>query len=108
MKREAEIDLNTVLKALSNPTRLQILEWLADPRASFGSQEVGDFDQDGVCVSLIQKKAGLSQSTTSQFLAVLSRAGLVRSTRIGQWTYFRRDEDAIRRFTSALARRIAS
>jgi ArsR family transcriptional regulator len=103
-----EPDVNAVLKAISNETRLQILEWLKDPRASFGSQEVGDFDEDGVCVSLIQKKSGLSQSTTSHFLAILGRAGLVRSKRIGQWTYFKRDEDAIRRFADALAKRIAS
>jgi DNA-binding transcriptional ArsR family regulator len=107
VKRDAEPNLNAVLKALSNETRLQILEWLKDPRASFGSQEVGDFDEDGVCVSLIQKKIGLSQSTTSHFLAILNRAGLVRSKRIGQWTYFQRDEEAIRRFTEALGRRVA-
>jgi DNA-binding transcriptional ArsR family regulator len=108
VKRDAQPDVNAVLKALSNETRLQILEWLADPRRSFGSQEVGDFDEDGVCVSLIQKKTGLSQSTTSHFLAVLSRAGLVRSKRIGQWTYFKRDEEAIARFSAALAKRIGS
>ena len=108
MKRDAQPDVNAVLKALSNETRLQILEWLADPRRSFGSQEVGDFDEDGVCVSLIQRKSGLSQSTTSQFLAVLARAGLVRAKRIGQWTYFKRDEEAIRRFSAALAKRIGS
>jgi DNA-binding transcriptional ArsR family regulator len=107
VKRDAEPDLNAVLKALSNETRLQILEWLKDPRTSFGSQEVGDFDEDGVCVSLIQRKTGLSQSTTSHFLAVLARAGLVRSKRIGQWTYFKRDEEAIRHFSAALAKRIA-
>jgi ArsR family transcriptional regulator len=106
VKRDAQPDVNAVLKALSNETRLQILEWLADPRRSFGSQEVGDFDEDGVCVSLIQKKTGLSQSTTSHFLAVLARAGLVRSKRIGQWTYFKRDEEAIGRFSAALAKRI--
>ena len=107
VKREAEPNLNAALKALSNETRLQILEWLKDPRKSFGSQPIGDFDEDGVCVSLIQKKAGLSQSTTSHFLAVLARAGLVRSKRLGQWTYFKRDEEAIRRFTAALAKRVA-
>jgi ArsR family transcriptional regulator len=103
-----EPDIPAVLKALSNETRLQILEWLKDPHASFGSQEIGDFDEDGVCVSLIQKKSGLSQSTTSHFLSVLSRAGLVRSKRVGQWTYFKRDEEAIRGFADALARKIGT
>jgi len=41
------------------------------------------------------EKAGISQSTASQFMAVLQRAGLVGSTRIGQWTYYRRNEARI-------------
>ena len=87
-----------VLKALGNETRLNILGWLKDPKRHFGRQEVGDFQEDGVCVSLIQKKCGLSQSTVSSYLALLTRAGLVKVKRVGQWTYYRRNEDAIRRF----------
>jgi DNA-binding transcriptional ArsR family regulator len=91
-----------VLKALSNQTRLNVIGWLKDPKRHFGHQAVGDFEQDGVCVSLIQKKCGLSQSTVSSYLALLTRAGLVRAKRMGQWTYYRRDEDAIRRFVQEL------
>ena len=43
----------------------------------------------------IQEKAGVSQSTASQFMSTLQRAGLVESTRIGTWTYYRRDESRI-------------
>jgi DNA-binding transcriptional ArsR family regulator len=92
----------TVLKALSNESRLRILEWLKDPKRNFGRQDVGDFDTDGVCVSVIQKKSGLSQSTVSSYLALLTRAGLVKAKRVGQWTYYRRDEGAIRRFMQEL------
>lgn len=95
--------LHQALKAVANPTRLQILHWLEEPRESFGRQEVGDFETDGVCVSLIQKKAGLSQSTTSAYLATLARAGLVDVKRIGQWTYYRRNNAAIGRFLDRLA-----
>ena len=91
-----------ILKALTNETRRRILEWLERPKQSFGHQEIGDFDTDGVCVSLIQKKAGLSQSTTSAYLGILHRAGLVTVKRMGQWTYYRRDEAAIRRFVDQL------
>jgi ArsR family transcriptional regulator len=91
-----------VLKALSNETRLNILGWLKDPKRYFGHQEVGDFQTDGVCVSLIQKKSGLSQSTVSSYLSLLTRAGLVKAKRVGQWTYYRRNEDAIGRFVQAL------
>ncbi len=98
----ARPQLQDLLKALSNETRLRILGWLEHPHESFGRQDVGDFDTDGVCVSLIQKKAGLSQSTTSAYLAILLRAGLVSVKRMGQWTYYRRNETAIRRFLETL------
>jgi DNA-binding transcriptional ArsR family regulator len=91
-----------VLKALNNETRLKILGWLKDPKKHFGRQEVGDLQEDGVCVSLIQQKSGLSQSTVSSYLALLTRAGLVTAKRVGQWTYYRRNEDAIRRFVREL------
>jgi len=96
-----------ILKALGNQTRLAILEWLKNPRVHFGRQDVGDFDADGVCVSLIQRKAGLSQSTTSEYLDLLARAGLVRAKRVGPWTYYKRDDDAIRGFLDRLGRRLA-
>lgn len=95
-------DQISVLKALSNDARLRILEWLKDPKRNFGRQDVGDFDTDGVCVSVIQRKSGLSQSTVSSYLALLTRAGLVKAKRVGQWTYYRRDEAAIRRFLQEL------
>jgi len=91
-----------VLKALSNEKRLKILEWLKEPERNFGHQPIGDFQHDGVCVSLIQKRAGLSQSTVSAYLALLTRVGLVRAKRVGQWTYYRRNEGAIRRFVQEL------
>ncbi len=102
MSRAPAAPLQDALKALSNDTRLRILRWLERPRESFGHQDVGDFERDGVCVSLIQRKARLSQSTTSAYLATLHRAGLVSVKRLGQWTYYRRDEAGIRRFLDRL------
>jgi DNA-binding transcriptional ArsR family regulator len=49
-------------------------------------------------LTFIQEKAGLSQSTTSQYLAVLENAGLVIPTRLGKWTYYKRNEKAIAAF----------
>lgn len=92
-----------ILKALSNETRLKILGWLKDPERQFGHQEVGDFEDDGVCVSLIQRKCGLSQSTVSAYMALLTRVRLVKVKRVGQWTYYKRDEQAIRRVVRDLA-----
>lgn len=87
-------DLLEVCKALANPTRLQILGWLRNPAEHFAPQ-TDPMGEVGVCVKQIQEKAGISQSTASQFMSVLQRAGLVESTRIGQWTYYRRNQERI-------------
>ena len=90
------MDQVEIFKALSNKTRLQILNWLKDPELNFPDQKQhADFDH-GVCVGQIQLKAGLTQSTVSEYLSVLQRAGLVKSTRIGQWTYYQRNEEAFK------------
>ncbi|MBV9802714.1 MAG: helix-turn-helix transcriptional regulator [Solirubrobacterales bacterium] len=90
-------DLLTVLQALANDRRLQVLEWLADPRAHFPPQRDGDLVDDGVCVVFIADKLGVAQPTATAHLQVLKRAGLLTSKRVGQWTFYKRDEDAISR-----------
>lgn len=79
-----------IFKALANPTRLQILDWLKTPEEYFPDQ-LEPFIT-GVCVGQIQKKTGMTQSTTSENLSVMQRAGLLTSTRKGQWTYYKRNE----------------
>lgn len=78
-------------KALANPTRLAIMEWLKDPAANFPPQDHSP-DEVGVCLKHIQAKAGVSQSTASQFMATLQRADLVTSRRMGQWTHYKRND----------------
>ena|SRR5215212_5810646 len=91
-----------VVRALANDRRLQILEWLKDPRAHFPPQVDGDLVRDGVCGVLIAQKLGISQPTVSEHLKVLSRVGLIRGKRIKQWTFYRRDEAMIRQLKRAL------
>ena len=91
-----------IFKALSNQTRLQILNWLKNPEEHFSEEKGVDMASTGVCVGLIQKKSGLSQSTVSEYLSVLQRAGLIESTRIGQWTYYRRNENGLSEFIKSL------
>lgn len=99
------IDVSEALKALDNPTRLAILTLLKDPKANFPEQEA-DPEQLGVCVSIIQERIGLSQSTTSNYLAALQRAQLVTSQRVGPWTYYKRDEKKIALMLEALGNAI--
>lgn len=89
------MNLLEIFKALSNPTRLEIVKGLKDPTKNFPPQDEGDVNTVGVCVSSIQEGVGLSQSTVSDYLATLQRAGLVEVRRIGQWTYYKRNEATI-------------
>jgi DNA-binding transcriptional ArsR family regulator len=81
--------------ALASARRLQVLEWLKDPRSHFPPQRDGDLVRDGVCVCFIADKLGVAQPTATAHMQRLARAGLVTSRRIGQWTFYKRDEDAI-------------
>ncbi len=91
-----------VFRALASPKRLQILEWLRDPVAHFPPQRDGDLVDDGVCVIFIADKLGVTQPTATTHLQALARAGLVTSKRVGQWTFYKRDEAAIRAFKRQL------
>lgn len=99
-----EHDLHPALRALANERRVKILDWLKDPRAHFPRQADGDLVEDGVCGLLIARKLKVSQPTASEHLRVLVQSGLVRTRRIKQWTFYRRDEARLKAVKRALAR----
>jgi ArsR family transcriptional regulator len=90
-----------IAKAIANDRRLLILAWLKDPAAHFPPQKDGDLVKDGVCGLFIADKLGVSAPTASEHLRVLAQAGLIRSRRIKQWTFYRRDEKRIREIKRA-------
>jgi ArsR family transcriptional regulator len=92
-----------VAKALASGLRVRILRWLRDPEGNFESRVDGDLSEDGVCVSLIAARAGVSQPTVSRHLSVLKRAGLVETRRVAQRNYHRRDEAGIEEAKRLLA-----
>ncbi len=95
--------LNEALKVLSSPTRRAVLTWLKDPHRSFeGYSQLYDFSVHGVCASLIQDKAGLSQPATSICLKALLDQGFVDASKVGKWTYYRRNEERLREAMSGL------
>jgi len=100
------IDLDAGLKALANPRRVQILEWLKDPVAHFPPQLDGDLVQDGVCGLLVTRKLRVAQPTASEHLRILADAGFLVGKRIRQWTFYRRDEKQINAFKTLLKRTI--
>ena len=88
---------------LASTRRLQVLEWEKGSPV-IPPQRDGDLVDDGVCVLFIADKLGVTQPTATSHLQRLARAGLVTPRRIGQWTFYKRDEEAI----AAMKRRIAA
>ena len=92
------VDHDAIFKALANPLRRQILDWLREAQStpeSFGFPL-------GISVSAIQARTGLSQSTVSNHVASLQRAKLVEGRRVGQWLFLSRNESIIRKFVCTL------
>ena len=63
----------TILKALAHPSRLMMVEALADGKK---------------CVCELQKLVGADMSTVSKHLSVLKRAGLVECERRGLQVFY--------------------
>lgn len=99
-KDDLPMDADAIHKALANPVRRQILQWLKEPHVHFAQQEHPL--ALGVCAKLIDERTGLSQSTVSAHLAALQRAGLITPRRVGQWIFFQRNEDTIQAFLAQL------
>ena len=100
------MNIATGLRALANERRLQILEWLREPRKHFREQVDGDLVEDGVCGLLIAEKLGVSAPTVSEHMRVLTAAKLVRVKRIKQWTLYRRNEAAITAMKRAIEEKV--
>ena len=97
------MDIPAALRALANERRLQVLDWLKDPRAHFREQVDGDLVEDGVCGLLIAEKLGVSQPTVTEHMRLLVEIGAVRAKRIKQWTFYKRDEATIQALKAAIA-----
>jgi ArsR family transcriptional regulator len=96
--------LAEMLKAVSDPVRLEILSTLRK-RGCCSCDEVAP-DEPGCCVCDVEEMIGLSQPTISHHLAILQRAGLVTAAKCGRWVYYRRNEEAISALAEELARTV--
>ena len=94
------------MRALASEPRLQILKWLKNPRAHFPPGVEGDIVDGGVCGVQLAELLGISQPTLSEHMRILSQAGLVKATRIKQWTFYRRDEKRIKELKRVITREV--
>lgn len=93
MRAERVEQLTEVLKALADPTRLQMVAILRD-------------STDSVCICDLTASFDLSQPTISHHMARLRAAGLVESDKDGKWCYYRLRTDLpapVKRLIDAIA-----
>jgi ArsR family transcriptional regulator len=92
------IELEGILRAISNPHRLTILNWLLEPEKHFRPHQSTDLLEDGICVCFITEKIGLKQPTVTVHMQTLAKAGLVTSKKMKNWVYYKPNRPEIARF----------
>jgi ArsR family transcriptional regulator len=85
-------------KALADPARLKILEFLRRPDAQCCTFA------DRVCACDVESMLGLSQPAISHHMRILVRAGLVTSEKDGRFIYYRLNGAAFASAVEFLAR----
>ena len=89
LSEEACATLAAKLKALADPTRIGIVNRLANA-------------DDQLCVCVLTDEFGLSQPTISHHLRVLRQAGLIEAEKRGTWSFYRLRDDAVQEVARAL------
>ncbi len=75
-------DFTGRLKALADPVRLAILDFLLDPVQTCCARE------EGVCACDFETVLGLSQPAVSHHMKLLVQAGFVHAEKRGRWVYY--------------------
>lgn len=70
-----------MLKALADPVRLRILDFLRNPPP-------GACTPERICAFDLEKHVGLRQPTISHHMKILADAGLVAAAKHGRWVYY--------------------
>ena len=89
--RACTLDVMTLagrLKALADPVRLKILEFLRDPVRECCTQP------GGVCACDLESFLKLSQPTVSHHMKLLVQAGFVTAEKRGRWVFYTLDPAA--------------
>lgn len=100
MTNEAALD--RALRAIADPTRRKILQILKQSRVPAKSSGAAPASDRCFCGGEIEERVQLSQPTISHHMAILAKAGLVETTKQGQWRWYRRNEKAIRQLVKSL------
>ncbi len=80
-------DLLAALKALSDETRLKLINMLL----------VHDY-----CVGALASHLGISEAAVSQHMQILRKAHLVKGEKRGYWTHYGVERESLKRIAAAL------
>jgi|GEM_PF-164937 ArsR family transcriptional regulator len=90
INRESAEALAELLKAVADPTRLQLISLIRDS------------DQCTACVGDLTQAIGLSQPTVSHHLRVLVLAGILSKEKDGYWTWYTLNMDRLKELSAVL------
>ncbi len=94
--------IGEMFKALSNEHRLRIMGWLMNPTEAFDGIAGGDLIEEGVCVSALTEKTGLTQPSVTNHMHLLAQAGLVTSSRRRNWVFYKPNRARFQEVIAAL------
>ncbi len=95
------MDIPLICKALGNPIRYQIVKDLQNKTIGTCCDQI-QFFEDGIVVADVIHTTELAQSTVSQHINVLEKAGIITKEKRSQWTCFFLNKDLLKRFSTAL------
>jgi ArsR family transcriptional regulator, arsenate/arsenite/antimonite-responsive transcriptional repressor len=91
INRKSAEALAELLKAVADPTRLQLISLIRDS------------DQCTACVGDLTEAVGLSQPTVSHHLRVLVDAGILSKEKDGYWTWYTLNMDRLGELAAVLS-----
>ena len=93
--------LADLLKALSDPTRLRLIQLL-------GECNQGICNGGALCVNALANQLNVSQSAVSQHLRILKAAGLVYGTRNGSFMHYALNPQGIQKFRETIIKTLGA
>ncbi|MBA4602743.1 ArsR/SmtB family transcription factor [Thermoactinomyces mirandus] len=93
-----------IAKALSDPTRIKILELVKARYDQLGTTPVACCP-DGVCVCVIQKQMNMAQSKVSYHIRELKQASLLHEMKQGKWNFYSINTDTLQAYQKTIQER---
>lgn len=99
------VAIEQIALALSDPTRLSILDLIAAGRDTACCSPSNPNVPEGICSCDLLPKLALAPTKLSYHMKELREAGLVTEQKRGRWVYYQLNRDALTAFQQALASR---